>query len=145
MPKKVRSLKTNCNCKYSIKLRNETEDNSEKRLYYKVISFEVKQNNPKYYGSKTKISDEVENWVNTNFDPKINWAKVLQKLLLKQFHQEFSVSQLSYLLHRLFHKGVQDIQYLVTQILQKKKKDLNYKIGFDEVIKYLFSLVVMTQ
>jgi len=81
--------------------------------------------------------------VKNNFDPKTDGPKVLQKLLYKQFNQLFSDSQLSYLLHRLFHKGSYDVQHLVEQILQKNT-GLDYKIGFDEVnIIMFFALMIV--
>jgi len=140
----AKSLKTNCKCRYSIKLKEKNVKNDYKSLCYKTFSFESKHNHPKNYGFKIKITDEIENWVKIHFDPKRNRSTALQKLLLKQFKQEFSLSQLTYLLHRLFHKRVHDVQSLVTQILQKNTH-LDYKIGFDEVKHFVFFVLIDKQ
>jgi hypothetical protein len=130
----VKSIKTNCQCRFSVKLIKDLSkaNNDYQESYYKIISFETNHNHSRNIEFKIKLTDEVEKWVKENIDPRIYGSVSLQRALLKQFKKEYSLSQLSYLLHKLFHKKAEDIQFLIKEILQKNT-DLQYKIGQDKV------------
>jgi len=124
-------LQNNCDCHFSVKI-NKEKDETRSDTYFQIISFDIKHNHSKNYGFKVKITDEIEEYVKKNFDPKKYGPTALQSTLFKQFQQKFSISQANYLLHRLFHKGVKDIQNLVAEVLLKNPR-INYKIGLDDV------------
>jgi len=130
----IKSTKTNCLCRFSIKLVQELSKNGQNlhEFYYAIASCESSHNHAKNIGIKVKLTDEIERWVKENIDPRIYGPISLQRLLFKQFKMDYSQSQLSYLLHKLFHKKADDVQFLIKEILQKNA-DLQYKIGLDQV------------
>jgi hypothetical protein len=83
--------------------------------------------------SKRKYLTKLRIWVHKNVDPRVYGATSLQKTLLKLFKTEYSLPQLSYLLHRLFHGKLEDPNYLISEVLQKHK-DVEFKIGINQVI-----------
>jgi len=117
----VKSIKTNCQCRFSVKLIKDLSkaNNDYQESYYKIISFETNHNHSRNIEFKIKLTDEVEKWVKENIDPRIYGSVSLQRALLKQFKKEYTLSQLSYLLHKLFHKKAEDIQFLNKKFCKK--------------------------
>jgi len=128
--RKIKSTKTNCKNLFSIKLGGVQgkSNNNLQETYYQIVSYEKNHNHSRNIGFKEKLTDEIEDWMKKNIDPRIYGPSSLQKALFKEFKKQYSVSQLSYLLHKLFHKQLKDIQFLIQEILPKNA-GLQYKIG----------------
>jgi len=135
-------IKTNYQWRFSIRFV-ETEDNENKndpKWCYEIASFENNHNHARNTGLKAKVTDDIELWIKENINPNIMGPISLQKLLIKIFKKQFSIEQLSYLLHKLFHKQVPETDHLIKEVLQKNSQ-LEYKIGTDQV-KFFRSVVL---
>lgn len=63
--------KTNCQCRFSIKLVEVEDNNNENHLKwcYEIVSFENNHNHAKNAGFKAKLTDDIELWVKENINP----------------------------------------------------------------------------